>query len=240
MVQPKPDVFQPAAADQTPVDGDLIAMRQLRHHTKNTLQRIIGQLATADMRATSAGSALADDLERRIFLSARISDALFGLTAPPGPMDMRLTALAQATVALLGHPKQTIAIDVAVTGACPGTLQATIVQIAYEMLGNAVKHGLHMRLNGRISIRLTTDDAVTLVVSDDGWGPRKATEGEGLPIMRALADQHGGSVALTRRDGWTAASLHLPLPAEPAMALLSQRRAGSAARTARDSAAASA
>jgi two-component sensor histidine kinase len=194
---------------------DAIAMRQLRHQTKNALQRIMVAVANSDLRATPAGSALADDVERRICLSARISDALFGLTASPGPLDARLTALCNATIALLAHPKQTISVDVTVSGACPEALQALIVQVAHEMIANAVKHGMHARLSGRIVLRLATrgtdDDAsVTLQVSDNGWGPRKSAMGEGLPIMQQLAAQHGGTVSLTRDDGWTCARMDLP------------------------------
>jgi two-component sensor histidine kinase len=199
-----------------PADA-VVAMRQLRHQTKNALQRIIAQVANSDLRATEEGNVLANDLERRICLSARISDALFGLTTAPGPLDMRLTALCNAIVALLAHPKQTISIDVTVAGTCPEALQAVVVQVAHEMVGNAVKHGLHMRLTGRISLRLwaggtgdAEDTSVTLMVSDDGWGPRKATDGDGLPIMRTLAAQYGGTVSLSRDDGWTAARLYIP------------------------------
>ena len=197
--------------------GDVVAMRQLRHQTKNALQRIIAQVASSDLRATEAGTALAEDIERRIRLSARISDALFGLTAAPGPLDVRLTALCNATVALLSHPKQVISVDVTVAGTCPDALQALIVQVAHEMVGNAVKHGLHMRLTGRISLRLwagglgdAEDRSVTLMVSDDGWGPRKTKDGEGLTIMRALAEQYNGSVSLSRHTGWTEARLTIP------------------------------
>ncbi len=204
------DSFTPAPA----APGD-VAMR--RHHTKNALQRIMAQVASTDLRATEAGSALADDVERRIFLSARISDALFGLTAAPGPLDVRLTALCNATVALLAHPKQTISVDVFVSGTCPDALQALIVQVAHEMVANSVKHGMHMRLTGHISLRLWTDKpgdsgkgGVTLLVSDDGWGPRKGIDGDGLPMMRQLAEQHGGTVSLSRDDGWTAARLTVP------------------------------
>jgi two-component sensor histidine kinase len=197
--------------------GDAVAMRQLRHQTKNALQRIIAQVANSDLRGTAEGVALAEDVERRICLSARISDALFGLTSAPGPLDIRLTALCNATVALLAHPKQMISVDVAVAGTCPDALQALVVQVAHEMVANAVKHGLHMRLTGRISLRLWAggmgdpdDNSITLMVSDDGWGPRKTGEGDGLPIMRALAEQYNGTVSLSRDGGWTAASLYIP------------------------------
>ena len=202
------------AAEPTP---GALAMRQLRHQTKNALQRIMAQIAETDLRATETGSALADDVERRICLSARISDAVFGMTAAPGPLDTRLTALCNATVALLAHPKQTIGVDVTVSGTCPAALQAMVVQVAHEMVGNAVKHGLHMRLTGRISVRLwaagqgeANDASIVLLVSDNGWGPRKSNAGEGLPIMRILAEDFGGVVSLARDNDWTVARLDVP------------------------------
>ena len=68
-----------ALTQPDPLD-DALGMRLLRHHTKNALQRLIAQIANSDLRATPGGEALAEDLERRIRLSARVSDALFGLT----------------------------------------------------------------------------------------------------------------------------------------------------------------
>jgi hypothetical protein len=61
--------------------GDDIDLRQLRHHTKNTLQRILGLIAQAPgLCDTPAGEKIAQELEYRIALSANISNALFGLT----------------------------------------------------------------------------------------------------------------------------------------------------------------
>src|SRR4051794_32250236 len=62
-------------------------LRQLRHHTKNTLQQIIGLLGeTRELLETPEGEALVQELEHRIVLSAAISNALFGLTKAPAPM----------------------------------------------------------------------------------------------------------------------------------------------------------
>ena len=204
-------------ASMTPLEptADAVAMRQLRHQTKNALQRILARVAAADLRLTPAGNVLADEIERSIFLSARISDALFGFTAAPGPLDRRLATLSDAMVALLADQEQTIRTEICVTGSCPEAMEATVIQVAHEMLGNAIKHGMHMRLVGRIVIQLLaqSDGAVTLLVSDDGWGFGDTGEGDGLPIMRSLAERHGGTVALSRKDGWTVGRLHLPGPA---------------------------
>lgn len=205
-------VAVPAMSRMEPTE-DAVAMRQLRHQTKNALQRIIAQLDRTDLRSTPSGMILADEIERRIFLTARISDALFGMTACPGPMADRLASLCDGTVSLLADVEQTIQTEVMVTGACHPSQEATVIQVAHEMLGNAVKHGMHMRLVGRITVSLQAsrpDGSVTLVVADDGWGPVQSPDGDGLPIMRALAERHGGTVSLERQNGWTVARLYLP------------------------------
>ena len=209
---PRPTRLPPLAMTQSEPSADAIAMRQLRHQTKNALQRIIAQVAGSQLCATQAGRALADDIERRICLSARVSDALFGLTACPAPLQQRLTALCEATLKLMADVEQTITLDVMVTGACPAGLDETVVKVAYEMVSNAIKHGMHMRLVGRIAVRVRSqgDGATLLRVSDDGWGPGCDGAGEGLPIMRCLAAREGGTVAIERADGWTVASMTLP------------------------------
>ena len=189
-------------------------MRQLRHQTKNALQRIIAQVAATNLRSTPEGASLADELERRICLSARVSDALFGLTASPGRLQDRLAALCDATVKLLADPEQTIAVQVEVAGSCPAALDAPLVKIAHEMVANAVKHGMHMRLVGRIVVRVRSrmNGTTVLTVSDDGWGLGGDGAGEGLPIMRCLAEREGGRVEIARADGWTVVTLTLPAP----------------------------
>ncbi len=205
--------LSPTPAPMTKLErsAEATEMRQLRHQTKNALQRIIAQISATNLRATPAGNALADDIERRICLSARISDELFGLTSCPGPLEQRLRSLANATIKLMAASEQTIEVDVAVTGTCPEPTAQLVVRIAYEMVCNAVKHGMHMRLVGRITVRVRSnwDGSVTLLVSDDGWGPSGDCQGEGLPIMRSMAEEHGGTVAIDRVEGWTIARLHL-------------------------------
>ena len=194
---------------------DTVAMRQLRHQTKNALQRLIAQIAKTSLRATPEGEAMAEELERRIRLSARVSDALFGLTATPGPLDARLRSLADATVGLMADPAATVEVTVDVTGRCPAVLEETIVRVAHEMIGNAVKHGLSTSRVGhiRVLVRLDPRGGATLAVSDDGTEPVTTNAGDGLSIMRALAQPHGGTVTLAREADWTVARLRLPLTA---------------------------
>lgn len=195
-----------------PVIAPEIDLRQLRHHTKNTLQRIIGLIGeTRGLFDTPEGERIARELEHRICLSATISNALFELTAAPASMAERLRQLAGAMVDMMSGPDQNIRVGVSVRGICPAHLREAVIRTAHELIGNAVKHGMAGRPSGRIAVRLMTDlRTTTLTIIDNGWGftglPR---DGEGLSLARSLARSHGGSLTLELADG-TIATLELP------------------------------
>jgi len=197
--------------DQADASHDL-DLRQLRHHTKNALQRILGLIAEAPgLCDTPAGEKIAQELEYRIALSANISNALFGLTSAPGSMAERLRQLAGAVVDMMRDSDQVIRVGVSVRGNCPPALREAVLRSAHELLGNAVKHGMKARVQGRIGVRLVSDaDSTTLTITDNGWGFSNAPRsGEGLALARSFAARHGGSLDLDGADG-TVATLELP------------------------------
>ncbi len=192
--------------------GHDIDLRQLRHHTKNTLQRIIALIAESPgLSDTPAGAAIARELEYRICLSATISNALFGLTDVPGSMADRLRQLAGSVVDLMRGPNQTIRVGVSVKGCCPADLRESVMRAAHELIGNAVKHGMKGRSSGRIAVRMVTDkDMTTLTVVDNGWGFAGAPQlGEGLSLALGLAARVGGTLEIDGADG-TVATMELP------------------------------
>ena len=90
-----------------------IDIRQLRHHTKNALQRIMGLVSGAPgLSGTPEGERIARMLERRIQLSAEVSDALFGLTHAPASMTVRLKSLCGNLVELLADGAQSVRVRV--------------------------------------------------------------------------------------------------------------------------------
>ncbi len=197
------------------LDGtEQLAMRQLRHHSKNALQHLLCQVAGyAGLHHDRAGRALAAELERRIMLSADLSDALFGLTRAPGPLASRLEAMVQSAIGLASDGDQLLTAAVTVDGHVPATLDSLLVRIAHELVGNAVKHGMTLRMVGRIDVdvRLAAD-RVIMRVRDDGWGLcGTGRHGEGLGIAHSLAEQHCGTLTLGRAAGLTIATLDLPL-----------------------------
>jgi two-component sensor histidine kinase len=199
----------------TPPAEDDLDLRQLRHHTKNALQRIISLVLQAPgLRDTPQGDFVIRQLERRIQLSAAVSDALFGLTHAPEPMTERLRSLCGNLVELLREATQVIQIGVSVRGECPPALREPVLRVAHELVGNAVKHGMRMRQRGRITVRLQTEPGVRtrLTVIDDGNGFHgEPTVGEGLGIADLFASRHGGTLSL-HSDGRTVATLDLPHP----------------------------
>ena len=195
---PAPDAGERGAADR-------LSLHQLRHLTANTLQRILNEVAQLnELRSTAEGRRLCEDIERRILLSAALADALFGMTREPGPLPARLRGLGEVVIGLLGDPDQMLGLEVAVEGQCPRVLEGVVLRVAHELLGNAVKHGMYMRLVGRIRMSLASGPRGTrLVVADDGWGScQRPGRGQGLGLVRALIAPFGGTLdTLGGRDG---------------------------------------
>lgn len=224
----------PAAPTAPPGAGDP-GLRPLRHHTKDALRRIGALAATTPGSETSAaGQRLAEEVERRVHLAVRVSDALFGLTRAPGPLERRLRALAEGLADLLADPDQVIRVEVACAGACPAALHGVVLRAAQELVGNAVEHAFHARLVGRVRVDLACGPrGVRLTVADDGWGlAREAGAGRGLGFVRALVAPFGGTLAVRdTQDRWgTTAEVVLP-PAVPdgRVVTLARRRGREAA-----------
>lgn len=219
-LDPRPAANDPGIAVWTLEDTapEQVAMRQLRHHTKNALQRLLCQVTSCrGLQHDTAGRALASDLERRIRLSADLSDALFGLTRAPLGLPGRLDGLVRAAVGMLSDGDQTITVEVSVEEGLEGPgssgLANLITRVAHELVSNAVKHGMHVRMVGKIAVdvRIIAETAV-LTVSDDGWGlGGSLLRGEGLKIAHLLAEQHGGRLRLFRSGGLTVAEMVAPL-----------------------------
>lgn len=203
--------------------AEALDLRQLRHQTSNTWQRMLYEVALlAGTAASPEARRIGQAIERRIAATAALADALFGFTAAPAPMRERLMAIGRHLLAAQGDERQQIRLEVTIEGEVPPELQQPVLRVALEMIGNAVKHGLHARLVGRIEVALAaTAAAATLSVRDDGWGlPDRTAPGEGLALMREIASARGGTVALHRQQGVTEARLTLPAAQQVAHAMI--------------------
>ena len=186
--------------------------RQLRHLTKNTLQRVMAIIACAPELNDSNGEAVGESLQQRIMTSARLSDALFGLTREPGNLRDRLLSLSDGLVDLLADDGASIRVSVVVRCSLSGELDDLVVRLAHELIGNAVKHGMHQRLAGTIDLDVREEGGrIVLAVVDDGQScPLTAqTRGEGLSIVGLLLRRVDGTYELRREAGRTVATVEL-------------------------------
>lgn len=213
--QPGTGGFGEAAPGQegSPWTPDPVPRQQCRHLARHALRRLMAQVALHPGLLTGPqGQALAEELEACVQLTLAIPGAVFRLTGEAGSLERRLVALCCGTVAWVGDGDQEIAVDVSVTGRCPGALEDIVVHVAHELVGNAVRHGMHARLIGRIRVRVRTEGRrTTLAVTDDGWGCGAVPAfGEGLTLASMRAAAAGGSLCLRSGGGTTIAELTLP------------------------------
>ncbi len=216
--RPQPFMSVPEGHDAAGAED----FRQLRHLTKNALQRILATISqTTELQATIAGRALSEDLQQRILTAAKLSDALFGLARHPGGLRERLLDLSNGLISLLGEDAASIRVVVSVQcGACT-TSDDLLVRVAHELVGNAIKHGMHQRLLGEVRITVQAEPGqIVLTVTDDGWGfDRGSVSGEGLSLVDALLHPVGGTQQLRRTGQLTVARICIPTAARMDVAL---------------------
>ncbi len=211
-----PLMGQAAVTPGDPVPYEQLSLRQLRHHTANVWQQVLCAVwEMTEAANTPEARKLGADIERRIIATAGVADAMFGFTQRPGRFRDRLTNLCRHTLAAHTAEGQSVALDLSTRGACPVPLQGIVLRVAQEMVANAVKHGLHARLRGRVTVSCVAlpMTRVRLQVLDDGWGPpTKMVAGEGWALMRELAGLHAGEVTMQRDGDNTCLQLELPWP----------------------------
>ena len=128
----------PAAVPPLHRDDSTLEFRQLRHLTKNALQRLLCEVSRAgEIQHDWRQRRLLADLEHRLLLSARVSDALFGFTSQPAALARRLQSLAEATAELIGSADQTVQVSVQISGAPEAACIPTLLRIAHEIGAHA-------------------------------------------------------------------------------------------------------
>lgn len=209
--KPRPATYRPSS--------EANELRQLRHQTKNALQRIlIHVLEVPELDKHCEGRRIAQDVARRIVLSATIADAMFGLTHALEPLPERLRSLSESVIALYADTTQIIRLDVIVAdhAGLSRDRETSILRIVHELVANAVKHGMHMRLLGHISVRLArgTDGSVVCSVVNDGWRIEdQALHGDGLDLVEELVQAAAGEMRIKTKPQTT---IEVRLPREGA------------------------
>jgi two-component sensor histidine kinase len=152
------------------------------------------------------------ELTRRIVLAAEISDILFSSMHRPDLLEDRLRRLCQSVICLNRDADQRLVLGFTMHGNVAAHLEETLLRVAHVLVGNAVRHGMYMRMIGRIAVRVAVESGGTVLeVTDDGWGCSATPAfGEGLRTANLLAMRYHGHVTLRGVGDRTVAMLSLP------------------------------
>lgn len=145
-----------------------------------------------------------DELDRAI---KEIRQAIFELHSEDSSasLDSTLRAIAQSYAASLGFaPEVTVADGL---GALPDELRADVVAVAREGLANVARHAGART----VSLRVTTEDGLSVQVVDDGSGFDPAQARSGLLNLRGRAVAHGGELEIRSGPG-SGTVLHWRVP----------------------------
>jgi signal transduction histidine kinase len=196
---------------QVQADRDRIA-RDLHDHV---VQRIFATALSLDRlgrsidrRQPEVAERLArsvDELDQTI---AEIRSAIFELQndddTPPVTLGRQVADLVRQVTE--GHPLRR---DVRVRGRVeelPGALVPDLLAVVRELVTNVVRHAGA----SRVTVTLTVDDQVQVLVTDDGRGLHPASVRSGLANLADRAEQRGGRLTVQPRPEGTQVRWSVP------------------------------
>lgn len=194
--------------------------REMHHRVKNNLQ-IIASLLNLQLRRLqdpSAREAIESSIRRIMSIAVVhevLSERYAGLVDPVSIVQNVCDSVLRA----MSGPNQNIVLSVeGEPGLALNSQQATSVAVVVnELLGNALKHGLRERTEGRVMVHLgQANGSVILVVRDDGAGPPAGfdlsrDQGLGLQLIGTIvAGELHGSFALRGAEPGTEARVTFP------------------------------
>ncbi len=180
---------------------------ELHHRVKNNMQALGGLIRASQREATSeeARQVLASASER-VDAMAAAHQALYNAddfeTVDGHELIGRVCTTVQETYG------NGLKITTETRGMkLPNDSAVPVALLLNELLTNSFKYGRNGRDCVHVLVRLSgEDDTLVLVVQDDGPGFQPQETGRrasGLGLVRALAKQIGGSLAIHREDGAT-------------------------------------
>lgn len=186
--------------------------RELHHRVSNNLQ-VVGallRLQGAGISDEDARHALAE-AGGRIELIAKIQRELHNAVGDPAPFRSFAEVVLAGAAAAAGA-KVSLVIEGGDDPLHPD--QATpVTLVMLESFNNALEHGFGEGGSGRVEVGLDQSGPThVLTVRDDGAGPPvdfdpARSKSLGLRIVRAMAQQLGGTFEMGREDGWTVCRL---------------------------------
>jgi len=204
-------------------------LRELQHRTKNNLSLVVSMLGrerrTATAQQDTGAAARLETLMQRVTAIALAQDRL-SATEDGGLGDGTGTDLAGYLQALLGSLELSLGgkviFDIDLEPCTlPFDKAVAAGLVVNELVTNAVKHAYPEGEEGAVRISLHTDEGsaeASLTVADDGRGTdpaalaaRRAGGGQGLELLRLLAQQLGGDIERGTQENGTSITVRFPL-----------------------------
>jgi two-component sensor histidine kinase len=184
--------------------------RELQHRVANNLQFIAGILVREkrSMEKGSIGALALEGALSRMNLMARVHRRLHDPAAVDLPIEDYFEDLCTDLIKASDRPDIQLAIK-----AVPLRLDLeslmTLSLIVAEVVTNSLKHAFPNKMDGRISVAITTKNRIcTLIIADDGCGISSSPEktkcnGLGQGILKNLASELDGTLSFERGPGTT-------------------------------------
>jgi two-component sensor histidine kinase len=184
--------------------------RELQHRVANNLQFVAGVLLHEKrlVEKGSVGDLALEAALSRLNLMARVHRRLHDPTAVDLPVGEYLGDLCGDLVKASDRPNVQLTIEAEPPGLDLESLM-TLSMIVAEVVTNSLKHAFPNRMDGSISVAITTKNHMhTLVIADDGCGipatfEKTRSSGLGQGILKNLASQLDGELSFQRGSGTT-------------------------------------
>jgi two-component sensor histidine kinase len=185
-----------------------VLLREVHHRVKNNLQSVsaILQLERSRLAHLPEVAGPLDSLAQRINVMGRVHQQLYSRDDfARVDLGQQLRVLASDLVSLHAAADS---IDLRVTAEPVQADLDTAMPfglIANELIANALKYGVSLQGGGRVAVALRRDAAdLLLVVENDVVPAAPSDSGIGMRLVRALAAQLEGQVAVERADAYRA------------------------------------
>jgi two-component sensor histidine kinase len=194
-----------------------VLLVDINHRLKNSLHAIAGILSAEGRRMADAGARpLLEDAAGRLRVLARVHERLHLGPSANAALLVEMRGFLDALCADLRPTLvelRPVALRVSVDDVTLGVAQAVAVGlIVNELVTNALRHAFPGDRAGTVSVRLSGKDDgwLSLQVTDDGVGAKVEGGGTGTRLIRALAQQLGGTVEQRERQPGTEVTVRFP------------------------------
>jgi PAS domain S-box-containing protein len=189
-------------------------LKEVQHRVKNSMNTMVSLLSLqADTLQSAEAVAALRDAQSRFRSMGTLYDHLYRNEAhDAGSMREYLADLVRILAGAF-PPGMNVRVSTDLEDrVLDGKRLSTLGLIVNELVTNAMKHAFTGRGDGHLHVRSIADGGdMTIVVEDNGKGLPETTTGEsstfGMSMVRALAEQLGGTISFERDGGGARAVL---------------------------------